>query len=68
MKRYRGRFGFCPAWITDPDGDCIVEPRYWALWPLLWASEASFGFYFWLKRNDPDFEPMWPILVEEDPA
>ena len=66
MRRtHYGRFLGVPVYLDLTTPECPgIEPRHVVLEPVLWAAERAFEVFCGVNSlMDPDFEPLFPILV-----
>ena len=64
--RYKGYFGYiAPVWVTDPYGECYIEPRHigYVLYPI--ADFVVNVTNFILSALDSEYEPHYPIIIKD---
>ena len=63
---HKGWFGMCPIYlarIDSPSGPDVDE-RHWLLTPWMNFNEWLVGAWIFVRSMfDPDYEPMFPMLV-----
>lgn len=63
--RYKGWFGICPIYLTDPSSDAPdVVARHKLLEPVFTFSEWVYGIIIFMKSwIDVEYEPSWPMVI-----
>lgn len=59
-----GWFGICPVYLDALSACPTLQPRHWALWPVMVLSMGIIRAAITVNSLiDPDYDPEWPIMV-----